>query len=102
MSWGTDFVAEIYLSRQTFSNIYEIESKIDSNNKHIESIKQRIMMYTSANPSELVPEDWEEDSILFLNQRVNELIEELEEYTLDNYRLELYLETNPFKVEDDK
>jgi len=102
MSWGTDFVADVYLSRQAFHNIYELESKIKDNEKIIESVKHRLMMYTSANPSELIPEDWEEDSINFLAQRIEELLEELEDLTIENYKLNLYLETNPFKVEDDK
>lgn len=103
MSWGTDFKADIYLSRQAFHNIYELEGKIKDNEKIIESVKQRLMMYASASPSELVPEDWEEDSVNFLAQRIEELLEELEDLTIENYKLNLYLETDPFnKVEDDK
>lgn len=100
MSWGTDFTTDIFLTRQSFSNLYELENKIEDNNKLISSIKSRIMMYGSSSPSELIPEDWEEDAINFIAQRIEELFEEYEEVLIENYRLYLYLETKPFK--DDK
>lgn len=102
MGWGTDFTVDMFLNRQQFNNLYELEAKIEDNEKMIQSVKQRLMMYASASPSELIPEEWEEDSINFLARRIEELFEEFEEYTLDNFRLNLYLETNPFKKEDDK
>lgn len=98
MGWGTTFITDIYLSRQCFDNEYQVEDKIKKNEEAIQNLKQKLMMYTSSSPSEIIPEDWD-SAIDFLNSEVNSILEELEDLQIENYKLTLYLETSPFQNE---
>lgn len=100
MGWGTTFNTDIYLSRQMFTNEYQIEEKIKDNEEIINGLKQKLMMYASCNPSEIVPEDWSDSAIDFLQMKFKEIFEELEDFQLENYKLSLYLESYPFNKND--
>lgn len=44
MSWGTDFTADIYLSRERFENEYELDSKIEEIKDYIRIAREKILM----------------------------------------------------------
>ena len=44
MSWGTDFTADMYLSRQKYDSIYEVEEKIEELRDCNQDIKERMLM----------------------------------------------------------
>lgn len=93
MGWGTDFTADVFLNKMTFENKYQVKEKIEEITEELVSDKQSLYMYASANPKDLIPEDWKNESIAFIQIKVDELLQRIEE----NYRLlvklELYLET---------
>ena len=91
MSWGTEFKIDIYLSRQDYNgNAFQVRDKIEELDKDINDIYNKIKMYASATPKDIV--DQENDAISFINQNIDELTESLEEYIINRYQLGLYLD----------
>ena len=93
MSWGTDFTTNIFLSNMTFPNgISDVEQKIKENENRINILKQQVQMFVSATPSDIIPKDWNEDPIIWLNNQIEDLFEDIEELLIRNVRLQLYVE----------
>ena len=90
MTWGTDFTAEIFLSRQTFSRKYEVEIRIEELVELINECEALLKMYASATPNNIVPP--EEESIEWLNTRINEELSMYQDYIINRYNLTLYLD----------
>lgn len=44
MSWGTDFTADMHLSRQVYHSIYEVEETIEELKELNQDIKERMLM----------------------------------------------------------
>lgn len=44
MSWGTEFTADMYLIRQKYNSINEVEEKIEELKEYNQDIKERILM----------------------------------------------------------
>lgn len=100
MSWGIDFKADVYLSRESFISKLELEDTIEECYKDMEDVKQRIAMYMSSSLSEVVPEEWEGDKITFLRNELADLLESYNDYFKRALKLEMfleYLENNPDK-----
>jgi len=92
MGWGTDFKADVYLNRQTFSSKFEVEDKIEELSQSIEDNKSILKMYASSTPSAIVPDDLKEDTIGWLNNEINMIFDTLQEEIVERYNLNLYLE----------
>lgn len=92
MGYGTDFKADIYLNRMIFTNKYELENKIEENKGYISDSIQKIKMFAAANPRDIVDAEWKEEPINWINNQINDLMESINEFSFENYRLELYLD----------
>jgi len=92
MGWGTDFKADVYLNKLTFINELEVQNKIDENISDIQDAKQRIKMFASATLSDIIPDDWKDEPIDWLNNSLNELFETISQLTEENVRLNQYIE----------
>jgi hypothetical protein len=92
MGWGTSFKTEIYLSRQIFSSKYELEEKIEENKKWISNSIEKLKMFAAANPKDIVDPEWKEEPINWLSNQIDNLMEGIEEFSFENYRLEMYLD----------
>lgn len=79
MGWGTDFKADIYLSRLKFENKGLVEDKIEELEGILDSIRQQILMYGSSNIKDVTPEDWKEEAIRFVHVEVSQLLAEYDE-----------------------
>ena len=90
MSWGTDFKADIYLSRQVFSSIGCIEDAIDECDDTITTIGAKFKMFAACTPKDVVVEDG--DPVNYLNSELSSLIDEYIEAIEERYKLNLYLE----------
>ena len=91
MSWGIDFKADIYLSKQDYSeNIFQVQDRIKELNDLITSLIAELKMYASATPSDIVPKEWELEKIRWLNTQIDEIMENLLEYNIEANHLELY------------
>lgn len=102
MGWGTDFTTNIYLSRQIFKSSFQLEDKIKEIEKEISEIKSKILMYASSNIKDILPEEWNNEPIHFIQVNVTEDLDLLEEKIIELYNLMLYKQTNPdFKITND-
>lgn len=50
--------------------IYELE-------KYIEDDKSKILMFCSANPKDIIPEEWKDEPIVFIYNSVQELFDNI-------------------------
>lgn len=92
MSWGIEFQTEIYLSRQEYKTKYCVEDRIKELDELINECEAMLKMYASATPKDIIPADYSEEQISWLNNQINEQLEMYREYLLDRYRLKLYLD----------
>ena len=92
MGWGTDFTADIYLNRLTFSNVYELEDTIQNCKGEIEEHNRTLLMYASSNLKDIVPEEWKNEPMDFLRREVGKVLEELESEIRHLKDLEYYLQ----------
>lgn len=98
MSWGTEFKHNIFIRGKHFNSILEVEDKIDDNDNLIIKAAQELSMLVSANPKDIIPEEWREDSIMFLRQKVDDLMETVLDTKREQvylYMLKDFLEENP-------
>ncbi len=92
MAWGTDFTTDIYLSRETYTSRQEVINKIEELTDSINGYKTKLKMYASANLNDILPDEWNEDPISWLDVQLNDLFELYDEDTIKQYRLGLYLD----------
>lgn len=100
MGWGTSFKKDVYISKRCFKSVFELEDVIEELREDIVQREKEILMYVSGRPSDFIPSDWEDEGVMFLKNRVEELFLFYKE-DLDNLRkLEFfrdYLKDNPEK-----
>lgn len=89
MGWGTTINAEIYISRVQFENKLMLEDKISELEKDIEADKSKILMFCSANPKDVVPEEWKDEPIVFIYNNVQDIFDNI--HTNEILLYELYL-----------
>ena len=92
MGWGTDFTANIYLDRMTFKTIQEVKNKIEENEKYINDAKQKIKMFVSSTPIGIVPDEFKDEPINWLNSEIDILFEIIDESIKENVILYQYVD----------
>lgn len=118
MGWGTSFlkeivliknrtikfIADIFLNKQTFRNIWEIEDSIKDKEESLQYYKEKLLMLAIANPKDLLKDD--ESVIWEIHTSFNDMWTEVLDTQTELYKLRLYLEytkehgiINPFKDE---
>lgn len=84
MSWGIDFTAHIFLSRQCYcENVLFVQEEIDSLQKECQDIKERMLMLVAGGKSMVNMEDCEGDGldpVDILHSRFNTLLEKYNEH----------------------
>jgi len=101
MSWGTNFSTDIFLSRQEYKSKFDVEDRIKELDEQINDCEVQIKMYVSATPKDIVPTEYSEEQISWLNHQINEQFEMYRESVIDRFRLVLYLEFLEQKPEDE-
>jgi hypothetical protein len=92
MGWGTDFTANVYLNRMSFEAIEDVRNKIDENINVINDAKQKIKMFVSSTPIGIIPDEWKEEPINWLNSEIDILFEIIDESIKENVILYQYVE----------
>ena len=93
MAWGLDFNADIYLSKQDYQeNVYQVIDAISEYEKDIENYERSILIHCASNLKDIVPEEWKDDSVVWLNNTITEMLNEIQTISKDIYKLELYKE----------
>ena len=93
MGWGVEYQIDMYLSKQDYGeNIFQVEDKIEELEEYINNTKTKINMFAASSISEVIPDDWKEEPIRWINKEIDELIDYLHECIIHRYQLELYKE----------
>ena len=92
MGWGTEFRPYIYLSKEIYSTKSDIDDRIKELDKKINDCESTLKMHASSTPKDIVPPDFSETQIIWLNDQINQVLDDYQEYLLSRYRLYLYLE----------
>lgn len=90
MGWGTNFNTDVYLSRMTFTDVNDVKDKINENNNYISDLLSQIKMIGSANPKDIIPEDWKEEPIRWISNEIDSLMEQILDFERENVRLNQY------------
>lgn len=106
MGWGTTFITEVYLHKETYSGIEDVKDKIKELEENIKRYETRLKMMVVTNPKDVIPEEEKDvDVIWWVENNVGELVEQFEEdvyhLTLLNLYLE-YLQEEPKTEKNDK
>ena len=92
MGWGTDFTADIYLSRERFETEYELDSKIEETKDYIRIVREKILMACMGGKDSFNLKDCEDnecDAIDVIHKNVNEWLDWLLELNNKLYEYEL-------------
>lgn len=92
MGWGTEFNTDIFISKQNFSSNNEVEEKLIEYDKIINNFEAIIKMYVSSTPKDIIPIEFDEEPMNWLNIQINELFENYRETLIERYKLLLYQE----------
>lgn len=92
MGWGTLFKAEIYISREKYSSIDEVNSEIEDINKSIIDYVTKLKMYAIGNIPDILPEEGKDDPIFYTNNEISQIVEMLNEDIIRMYKLNLLIE----------
>lgn len=92
MSWGTDFTADVFLSHKSFDNEHQVKDVIENCQENIVRAEQLLTMMCSSTPKHIVPSDWKDDILLWLQNQSREQIEVIKEESLHLFKLNLYYE----------
>lgn len=72
MACGIDFKADVYLSRITFTSIYQVEDKIKELEDEINTAREILSMLAIASPNTIIEQD--EDPIYSIKNRVEDQV----------------------------
>jgi hypothetical protein len=92
MGWGIYFNTQVYLSRMSFSDIDDVNRKIEENNRSIKDLSCQIKMMGSANPKDIIPDEWKEEPIRWISNEIDSLLELIGDFERENARLYLYVD----------
>jgi hypothetical protein len=92
MSWGTDFTTDIFLSHLTFETISEIDDKIKEIENDIADNMAKLKMWAASNPSDIIPNDYNDDIISYISSEINIIIESILDDNISLYKIKLYRE----------
>lgn len=96
MSWGIDFTADIFLSRQDYGeSIYRVQDEINDVEKDIQSIKERMLMMAIGGVNSVNTKDFEGndcDLVDVIHSKFCELVDHYNERQSHLYDLLLYKE----------
>lgn len=75
-------------NRETYNSLYEVQNEIKDTKSMIEYHKKKLLQFASmTEPNKLCPKDY--DPLAWITSEVEESIEELIDYTIALYKLEL-------------
>ena len=91
MGWETNLMVHLRYNRKSYQSKYEVERDLEDVNdmiKYHSNKLQSLAMMTE--PKKFMEED--ADPLQWVSNEVRESLEELEEYYIDKYKLEMLLE----------
>jgi hypothetical protein len=100
MGWGTLINPEICIKKH-YSDVNELLDDINDIKESLNYYKNKIYMYASSNPKDIIIVDQDENTNLIdqLNINMNEIMEEYNDLSIELFKLELLLDNFDSKVE---
>ena len=97
MSWETNVITQISFNKEAYDSIYKVEEEIDFCNKRIQEIVNKLMIYSTSRPQDILL-NREEATLETIQEEVEDMLDLLEEYFVKRSDLEAL--KNNFKCVD--
>lgn len=97
MGWETNVITQISFNKETYDSIYKVEEEIDFCNKRIQEIVNKLMIYSTSRPQDILL-NREEATLEDIQEEVEDMLDLLEEYFIKRNDLEAL--KNNFKCVD--
>ena len=92
MGFQTDLFTTLTFSRETFNSRYDVEEQLNDTEKLIKHYENKLYsLGVMTEPKKYCGD--EEDPLAFINVEIKSTLEELKDCYIDQYKLELVLET---------
>jgi hypothetical protein len=103
MGWGIDFNIDIFLSKVSIKNKYELEDLIKEKEADIENSKKELCIIAGASPRDITPPDFNDDITFYIRVKISNILEDILEahkLLIDLYYYKEYLEYKKDEKED--
>ena len=88
MGWETNVITQISFNKETYDSIYKVEEEIDFCNKRIQEIVNKLMIYSTSRPQDILL-NRAEATLETIQEDVEEMLDLLEEYFIRRNDLEI-------------
>ena len=97
MGWETNVITQISFNKETYDSMYKVEEEIDFCNKRIQEIVNKLMIYSTSRPQDILL-NRVEATLEDIQEDVEDMLDLLEEYFVKRSDLEAL--KNNFKCVD--
>ena len=87
MGWETNVITQISFNKETYDSIYKVEEEIDFCNKRIQEIVNKLMIYSTSRPQDILLNRGEA-TLEDIQEEVEDMLDLLEEYFVKRNDLE--------------
>ena len=87
MGWETNVITQISFNKESYDSIYKVEEEIDFCNKRIQEIVNKLMIYSTSRPQDILL-NREEATLETIQEDVEDMLDLLEEYFVKRSDLE--------------
>lgn len=102
MGWGTQFKADIFISKELYHTKYEVEDEISDKESWIAKCKAKLLALALATPRDITPHNSDsDDPIWYVTKEVDYALESIEESEYKLFKLRLLLEHWEEKEDDE-
>lgn len=93
MGYGTYLTTDLYYNRKSYTSRYEVENDLDDVRQIISNLKTRLRTFAfMTEPQKFMDKEEYSDPMWFIEHEINEILEELDEYIVEEYKLSILLE----------
>lgn len=90
MGWSTELFCNITFNRDTFNTKFEVQNKIDETKTYLQNAKDHLRdLLMMTEPGKFCPENY--DPLIWMRNEFQDSIEEIEDYSVELYKLNLLL-----------
>ena len=87
MGWETNVITQISFNKETYDSMYKVEEEIDFCNKRIQEIVNKLMIYSTSRPQDILLNRGEA-TLETIQEEVEDMLDLLEEYFVKRSDLE--------------
>ena len=87
MGWETNVITQISFNKESYDSIYKVEEEIDFCNKRIQEIVNKLMIYSTSRPQDILLNRGEA-TLETIQEDIEEMLDLLEEYFVRKNDLE--------------